>query len=166
VVWSHQNQSHTLKWSSSGPGHLSTQVPLSPTQDTAGNYTCTMLLRNGQAVKAVYTVKLPPKGGENQTVQLGSLDIDLRSAYPLLMLTIISNAKNAKLASGQCQLIVPIRTNSRYIGLHVCPNRSLYNASFPSCYHLILSSSHLHSQFQGRSGPMSGPSPPLVSSHQ
>ncbi|XP_064804179.1 uncharacterized protein LOC135522125 isoform X1 [Oncorhynchus masou masou] len=61
VVWSHQNQSRTLKWSSSGPGHLSTEVPLSPTQDTAGNYTCTMLLRNGQAVKAVYTVKLPPK---------------------------------------------------------------------------------------------------------
>ncbi|XP_031642780.1 g6f-like isoform X3 [Oncorhynchus kisutch] len=61
VVWSHQNQSRTLKWSSSGPGRLSTEVPLSPTQDTAGNYTCTMLLRNGQAVKAVYTVKLPPK---------------------------------------------------------------------------------------------------------
>ncbi|XP_029598761.1 uncharacterized protein LOC115180642 isoform X2 [Salmo trutta] len=61
VVWSHQNQSRTLKWSSSGPGRLSTEVPLSPTQDTAGNYTCTMLLRNGQAVTAVYTVKLPPK---------------------------------------------------------------------------------------------------------
>ncbi|XP_071239966.1 basement membrane-specific heparan sulfate proteoglycan core protein-like isoform X3 [Salvelinus alpinus] len=61
VVWSHQNQSRMLKWSSSAPGRLSTEVPLSPTQDTAGNYTCTMLLRNGQAVKAVYTVKLPPK---------------------------------------------------------------------------------------------------------
>ncbi|XP_038850436.1 g6f-like [Salvelinus namaycush] len=70
VVWSHQNQSRTLKWSSSGPGHLSTVVPLSPTQDTAGNYTCTMLLRNGQAVKAVYTVKLPPKDNTESTTSI------------------------------------------------------------------------------------------------
>ncbi|KAM9512933.1 g6f-like isoform 8-T8 [Salvelinus alpinus] len=70
VVWSHQNQSRTLKWSSSGPGHLSTEVPLSPTQDTAGNYTCTMLLRNGQAVKAVYTVKLPPKDNTESTTSI------------------------------------------------------------------------------------------------
>uniref|UniRef100_A0A8C7IFQ2 G6f-like n=1 Tax=Oncorhynchus kisutch TaxID=8019 RepID=A0A8C7IFQ2_ONCKI len=70
VVWSHQNQSRTLKWSSSGPGRLSTEVPLSPTQDTAGNYTCTMLLRNGQAVKAVYTVKLPPKDNTESTTSI------------------------------------------------------------------------------------------------
>ncbi|XP_064801928.1 uncharacterized protein LOC135520364 isoform X1 [Oncorhynchus masou masou] len=70
VVWSHQNQSRTLKWSSSGPGHLSTEVPLSPTQDTAGNYTCTMQLQNGQAVKAVYTVKLPPKENTESTTSI------------------------------------------------------------------------------------------------
>uniref|UniRef100_A0A673YBK0 G6f-like n=1 Tax=Salmo trutta TaxID=8032 RepID=A0A673YBK0_SALTR len=70
VVWSHQNQSRTLKWSSSGPGRLSTEVPLSPTQDTAGNYTCTMLLRNGQAVTAVYTVKLPPKDNTESTTSI------------------------------------------------------------------------------------------------
>uniref|UniRef100_A0A8C7CIX9 G6f-like n=1 Tax=Oncorhynchus kisutch TaxID=8019 RepID=A0A8C7CIX9_ONCKI len=70
VVWSHQNQSRTLKWSSSGPGRLSTEVPLSPTQDTAGNYTCTMQLQNGQAVKAVYTVKLPPKDNTESTTSI------------------------------------------------------------------------------------------------
>ncbi|XP_071004368.1 uncharacterized protein [Oncorhynchus clarkii lewisi] len=70
VVWSHQNQSRTLKWSSSGPGRLSTEVPLSPTQDTAGNYTCTMQLQNGQAVKAVYTVKLPPKENTESTTSI------------------------------------------------------------------------------------------------
>ncbi|XP_064864946.1 uncharacterized protein LOC115114502 isoform X3 [Oncorhynchus nerka] len=70
VVWSHQNQSRTLKWSSSGPGRLSTKVPLSPTQNTAGNYTCTMQLQNGQAVKAVYTVKLPPKDNTESTTSI------------------------------------------------------------------------------------------------
>uniref|UniRef100_A0A8C8EJE1 Ig-like domain-containing protein n=1 Tax=Oncorhynchus tshawytscha TaxID=74940 RepID=A0A8C8EJE1_ONCTS len=70
VVWSHQNQSRTLKWSSSGPGRLSTEVPLSPTQDTAGNYTCTMQLQNGQAVKAVYTVKLPLKDNTESTTSI------------------------------------------------------------------------------------------------
>ncbi|CAB1334209.1 unnamed protein product [Coregonus sp. 'balchen'] len=58
------------QWSSSGPGRLSTEVPLSPTQDTAGNYTCTMQLRNGQAVKAVYTVILPPKENTASTASI------------------------------------------------------------------------------------------------
>ncbi|XP_052350439.1 uncharacterized protein LOC118377033 isoform X2 [Oncorhynchus keta] len=70
VVWSHQNQSRTLKWSSSGPGRLSTEVPLFPTQNTAGNYTCTMQLQNGQVVKAVYTVKLPPKDNTESTTSI------------------------------------------------------------------------------------------------
>nr|XP_046158476.1 uncharacterized protein LOC123997874 isoform X3 [Oncorhynchus gorbuscha] len=87
VVWSHQNQSHTLKWSSSGPGHLSTQVPLSPTQDTAGNYTCTMLLRNGQAVKAVYTVKLPPKDNTESTTSISPPHPESNSASLLPFLS-------------------------------------------------------------------------------
>ncbi|XP_036789443.1 G6F-like-a protein isoform X2 [Oncorhynchus mykiss] len=87
VVWSHQNQSRTLKWSSSGPGHLSTEVPLSPTQDTAGNYTCTMLLRNGQAVKAVYTVKLPPKDNTESTTSISPPHPESNSASLLPFLS-------------------------------------------------------------------------------
>ncbi|XP_052345675.1 uncharacterized protein LOC118364068 isoform X2 [Oncorhynchus keta] len=87
VVWSHQNQSRTLKWSSSGPGHLSTEVPLSPTQDTAGNYTCTMLLRNGQAVKAVYTVKLPPKDNTESTTSISPPHPERNSASLLPFLS-------------------------------------------------------------------------------
>ncbi|XP_070978951.1 uncharacterized protein [Oncorhynchus clarkii lewisi] len=87
VVWSHQNQSRTLKWSSSGPGRLSTEVPLSPTQDTAGNYTCTMLLRNGQAVKAVYTVKLPPKDNTESTTSISPPHPESNSASLLPFLS-------------------------------------------------------------------------------
>ncbi|KAI1885754.1 hypothetical protein AGOR_G00207060 [Albula goreensis] len=60
VTWTHQNQSLKLPWSSSAPGHIKTEVPLPLGPNLAGNYTCTMELKNGRLAKAVYTVTLPP----------------------------------------------------------------------------------------------------------
>ncbi|KAG9344975.1 hypothetical protein JZ751_009515 [Albula glossodonta] len=62
VTWTHQNQSRKLPWSSSAPGHIKTEVPLPLGPNLAGNYTCTMELKNGRLAKAVYTVTLPPTG--------------------------------------------------------------------------------------------------------
>uniref|UniRef100_A0A3P8XMB3 Ig-like domain-containing protein n=1 Tax=Esox lucius TaxID=8010 RepID=A0A3P8XMB3_ESOLU len=61
VLWKHQNKSRTLNWSALNPGRLSTEVVLPPTKETAGIYTCSMELKNGLKIKAVYTITLPPK---------------------------------------------------------------------------------------------------------
>ncbi|XP_061107115.1 g6f-like [Conger conger] len=59
VTWTHQNQSHSRKllWTTTEPGRLQTVVPLGP--QAAGNYTCTLELKNDLVVRAVHTV--PPK---------------------------------------------------------------------------------------------------------
>uniref|UniRef100_A0A673CAH7 Ig-like domain-containing protein n=1 Tax=Sphaeramia orbicularis TaxID=375764 RepID=A0A673CAH7_9TELE len=61
ATWKHENQSRRLRMISSGPGSITTVVPLPITSDTAGNYTCTLQLKNGQTVLATHTVTLPPE---------------------------------------------------------------------------------------------------------
>ncbi|KAJ8392937.1 hypothetical protein AAFF_G00071410 [Aldrovandia affinis] len=60
VTWTHHNQSYSLRWSSPAPGRLSTEVPKPTRPDVAGNYTCTLELRNGKVARAMYAVTLPP----------------------------------------------------------------------------------------------------------
>ncbi|XP_030227492.1 g6f-like isoform X1 [Gadus morhua] len=59
VGWSHQNRSGRPRSFSPGPGKINVNISLPITADNAGKYTCTMLLRNGQVIGAVYTVTLP-----------------------------------------------------------------------------------------------------------
>ncbi|XP_059195768.1 g6f-like [Centropristis striata] len=59
VSWKHQNKSQKLRMSTKGPGHIVTVLPLPITSDTAGNYTCTLQLKNGQTVRGMQVVTLP-----------------------------------------------------------------------------------------------------------
>uniref|UniRef100_A0A8C7X792 Ig-like domain-containing protein n=1 Tax=Oryzias sinensis TaxID=183150 RepID=A0A8C7X792_9TELE len=59
--WKHPNESRRLEMSSSKPGCISTVLPLPITPDTAGNYTCSLQLQNGQVIQAVQAVTLPLK---------------------------------------------------------------------------------------------------------
>lgn len=61
--WTYQNKSHQLHSETSGLGSISTSLPLPITSDTAGNYTCTLQLKNGQTVQATQAVTLPHEGG-------------------------------------------------------------------------------------------------------
>ncbi|XP_005798888.2 uncharacterized protein LOC102232606 [Xiphophorus maculatus] len=60
AVWKHDNKSRRLQMSSSGPGSISTTLPLPITPVVAGNYTCTLQLKNGQSIQAVQAVTAPP----------------------------------------------------------------------------------------------------------
>ncbi|XP_029927992.1 g6f-like [Myripristis murdjan] len=60
--WTYQNQSRKLQSFSHSPGIITTTLPLPITSDTAGNYTCTLQLTNGQTIWATHTVTLPPEG--------------------------------------------------------------------------------------------------------
>uniref|UniRef100_A0A3P9PD82 Ig-like domain-containing protein n=1 Tax=Poecilia reticulata TaxID=8081 RepID=A0A3P9PD82_POERE len=62
AVWKHDNKSRRLQISSSGPGSISTTLPLPITPDVAGNYTCTLQLKNGQSIQAVQAFTAPPTG--------------------------------------------------------------------------------------------------------
>ncbi|KAM9805483.1 g6f-like isoform X2 [Syngnathus typhle] len=59
--WEYQNKSQRLTMRKGrGPsflGNISTVLPLPITSDTAGNYTCTLQLKNGQTISAVHSVK-------------------------------------------------------------------------------------------------------------
>ncbi|XP_041649337.1 g6f-like [Cheilinus undulatus] len=59
--WKYQNESHKLQFKSKNPGSISISLPLPITSDIAGNYTCTLQLRNGQTVSALHAVTLPYK---------------------------------------------------------------------------------------------------------
>lgn len=59
--WNYQNKSRRLHMTSNSPGSITTSVSLPITHDTAGNYTCTLKLKNGQTIWAVEAV--PPEGG-------------------------------------------------------------------------------------------------------
>ncbi|XP_010733385.3 g6f-like isoform X1 [Larimichthys crocea] len=59
VNWKYQNKSRQLKMSSNNPGSISTTLPMPITSETAGNYTCTLQLKNGQIVWATQAVRLP-----------------------------------------------------------------------------------------------------------
>ncbi|XP_069393602.1 g6f-like isoform X2 [Paralichthys olivaceus] len=65
VKWKHQNTNRQLQMSSNSPGSITTTVPLPITPDTAGNYTCTLKLKNGQTICAMQAVTLPPEGGRD-----------------------------------------------------------------------------------------------------
>lgn len=65
VEWKHHNESRTLKMSSSSPGSITTSLPLPITSDIAGNYTCVLHLKNGQAIQATQAITVSPKVVEN-----------------------------------------------------------------------------------------------------
>lgn len=60
--WTHQDKSRKLQVVSSGPGKITAVVPTPITAETAGNYTCTLRMSNGQTVWATESVALPSKG--------------------------------------------------------------------------------------------------------
>lgn len=66
--WSYQNNSRQLRVSSNGPGSISTTLPMPVTSDVAGNYTCTLQLKNGQTISATQAVTLPYEGGSDNMV--------------------------------------------------------------------------------------------------
>ncbi|XP_024917068.1 g6f-like isoform X2 [Cynoglossus semilaevis] len=78
-IWTHQDKGRTLKCSSVTPGVVTTTVPLPVTSDTAGNYTCTLRLKNGKTVWATHAVTLPPKDGRN---------VNASAAHPSLLLSL------------------------------------------------------------------------------
>ncbi|XP_029136106.1 g6f-like isoform X2 [Labrus bergylta] len=59
--WIYQDESRQLHFSSKIPGKISIFLPLPITSETAGNYTCTLKLKNGQTVSAMHAVNLPHK---------------------------------------------------------------------------------------------------------
>ncbi|XP_053737305.1 g6f-like isoform X2 [Synchiropus splendidus] len=66
VRWEHQNTSYKLEMFAV-PGKVQISVPLPINPLTAGNYTCTLVLKNRQTVSATHTVALPPKEGASIT---------------------------------------------------------------------------------------------------
>lgn len=60
--WTYQDKSRKLHVVSSGPGRITAVLPTPITADTAGNYTCTLRMSNGQTVWATESVALPSKG--------------------------------------------------------------------------------------------------------
>ncbi|XP_061803624.1 g6f-like [Nerophis lumbriciformis] len=73
AMWEHHNKSHGLEMMSSGLGSVKTYIPLPVTPDTAGNYTCTLQLSNGQTVSATHVVKQQESVGVPAPSQLSSL---------------------------------------------------------------------------------------------
>lgn len=64
VKWKYQNKSRHLHQSSKGLGSISTTLPRPITSETAGNYTCTLQLKNGQTVWVTQAVI---EGGRGST---------------------------------------------------------------------------------------------------
>lgn len=62
VEWTYQNKSRKLHLLSNRPGSVVAVLPRPISSDTAGNYTCTLRLSNGQTVWAAQTVALPAHG--------------------------------------------------------------------------------------------------------
>lgn len=86
VVWRFQNHpSRRLRMDSSGPGSVTTAVPLPVSADTAGNYTCVLKLKNGQTVRATHTVSPPSGVGSNESVGVTAPSL-LPSLSALLLL--------------------------------------------------------------------------------
>ncbi|XP_068180097.1 g6f-like isoform X2 [Antennarius striatus] len=72
--WNYQEKSRKLRQLSKGPGSIVTILPLPITSDTAGNYTCTLQLTNGQTVGATQAV----------TMQKESVGVTVHSLSPSL----------------------------------------------------------------------------------
>ncbi|XP_030249127.1 g6f-like isoform X4 [Sparus aurata] len=83
--WTYQNKSHQLRSEANGLGSISTSLPLPITSDTAGNYTCTLQLKNGQTVQAMQAVTLPHEGGRNESFSV-TTPSQLPSLSALLLL--------------------------------------------------------------------------------
>lgn len=62
VNWKYQNKSRQLNLFSNSPGSITTILPIPITSDTAGNYTCTLQLKNGLTIWATQAVTLPKEG--------------------------------------------------------------------------------------------------------
>uniref|UniRef100_A0A3B4H8I3 Uncharacterized LOC102206945 n=1 Tax=Pundamilia nyererei TaxID=303518 RepID=A0A3B4H8I3_9CICH len=67
VEWKHHNASRKLKMSSSSLGSNTTSLPLPITSDIAGNYTCVLHLKNGQAIQATQAITVSPKVSVDDT---------------------------------------------------------------------------------------------------
>ncbi|XP_054477595.1 g6f-like isoform X2 [Anoplopoma fimbria] len=65
--WKYQNKSRRLTSFSISPGSIKVILPLPITSETAGNYTCTLQLTNGQTVWATQAVTLPHEEGVSVT---------------------------------------------------------------------------------------------------
>ncbi|XP_028436788.1 g6f-like [Perca flavescens] len=65
AAWKYQETGRRLHLLSSEPGSITTILPLPITSDTAGNYTCTLQLQNGQTISAMQAVPLPHKDGRD-----------------------------------------------------------------------------------------------------
>ncbi|XP_068592427.1 g6f-like isoform X2 [Cebidichthys violaceus] len=61
----YQNKNRRLHLLYKDPGRITTILPLPITSDTAGNYTCTLQLKNGQTVWATQAVTLPHERGRD-----------------------------------------------------------------------------------------------------
>ncbi|XP_042345285.1 g6f-like isoform X2 [Plectropomus leopardus] len=84
--WKHQNESRRLQLSSNGPGSIITTLALPITSDTAGNYTCTLRLTNGQTVFETQTVTLPCEDGRDVEIDSVTTPSLLPSLSALLLL--------------------------------------------------------------------------------
>ncbi|XP_061919862.1 uncharacterized protein LOC133660402 isoform X1 [Entelurus aequoreus] len=73
VMWEHHNRTYGLEMMSSGLESVETCIPLPVTPDTAGNYTCTLQLTNGQTVSATHVVKQQESVGVPAPSQLSPL---------------------------------------------------------------------------------------------
>lgn len=71
VKWTYQDKSRELHLVSSSPGRITAVLPTPITADTAGNYTCTLQLSNGQTVWATESVALPSKGMRSALTKTG-----------------------------------------------------------------------------------------------
>ncbi|XP_034466991.1 g6f-like isoform X2 [Hippoglossus hippoglossus] len=85
VKWNHQNHNRQPQMSADRPGQILTTVPLPITSDTAGNYTCTLKLNNGQTIWATQAVTLPPEVGKDEHVDVTAPSM-LPSLSALLLL--------------------------------------------------------------------------------
>nr|XP_020466587.1 uncharacterized protein LOC109966234 isoform X2 [Monopterus albus] len=79
--WEHQNKSHQLLVSYSTPGSITATVSLPITSETAGNYTCILMLINGKTIMITQDLALPSE--EHVGVTTSSL---LPSLSALLLL--------------------------------------------------------------------------------
>ncbi|XP_026041088.1 g6f-like isoform X1 [Astatotilapia calliptera] len=82
VEWKHHNVSRKLKMSSSSLGSITTSLPLPITSDIAGNYTCVLHLKNGQAIQATQAITVSPKVVQNLSKE--SVDDTTSSPRPSL----------------------------------------------------------------------------------
>nr|XP_046255165.1 g6f-like isoform X2 [Scatophagus argus] len=83
ATWKYQDKSRQLQMLSKGPGSLTTILPIPITSNTAGNYTCTLQLKNGQTVWATQAVTLPHVG-RDESVSVTTPSPPLPSLLPSL----------------------------------------------------------------------------------